>query len=67
MSVKYQHTDFKRKEKEEKENNKLEKKKEKSKVSESKEQEDLTIYPVRVEEDKNNQGDPEKYYPFIYI
>tara|TARA_R110002167_G_scaffold5159_8_gene24173 strand:+ start:801 stop:1736 length:936 start_codon:yes stop_codon:yes gene_type:complete len=63
MSVKYQHTDFKKREKEEKENKKLEKKKDKSKISETKEEEDLTIYPVRVEEDKNNQGDPKKYYP----
>jgi len=30
--------------------------------SKSKKNEDLTIYPVKVEEDRNNQGDPELFY-----
>jgi hypothetical protein len=38
-------------------------KKEKQREGKKKEFEDLTVYPVRVEEDKNNQGDPELYYP----
>ena len=29
----------------------------------NKESEDLKVYPIIMEEDKNNQGDPEKYYP----
>tara|TARA_R110002153_G_scaffold47129_1_gene133223 strand:- start:457 stop:1335 length:879 start_codon:yes stop_codon:yes gene_type:complete len=40
-----------------------EEKKNKKRESSKKENEDLTIYPVKVEEDKNNQGDPEMFYP----
>tara|TARA_R110002049_G_scaffold119509_1_gene273758 strand:- start:145 stop:1023 length:879 start_codon:yes stop_codon:yes gene_type:complete len=40
-----------------------EEKKNKKRESSKKENEDLTIYPVKVEEDKNNQGDPELFYP----
>tara|TARA_R110000823_G_scaffold239478_1_gene364678 strand:- start:715 stop:1617 length:903 start_codon:yes stop_codon:yes gene_type:complete len=49
--LKYQVRDFK------------EEKKNKKRESSKKENEDLTIYPVKVEEDKNNQGDPEMFYP----
>ena len=49
--LKYQVRDFK------------EEKKNKKRESSKKENEDLTIYPVKVEEDKNNQGDPELFYP----
>lgn len=38
-------------------------KKDKKRDSKKKEHEDLSIYPVKVEEDKNNQGDPELFYP----
>jgi len=48
-AVDYQHTDFKKK--------KL------KKGDRPRANEDLTVYPVKVEEDKNNQGDPELFYP----
>ena len=50
-ALKYQARDFKQE------------KKEKKRESSKKSNEDLTIYPVQVEEDKNNQGDPELFYP----
>jgi len=37
--------------------------KKKNSSKNNKEGEDLKVYPIIMEEDKNNQGDPEKYYP----